>query len=80
MGRNTQTNINRRTVIKGSAAVAASAAGAASLAMPALAQAAVEIPFFYPVAVGGPITKLIDTFAADFQKENPGITLKPIYA
>ena len=37
-------------------------------------------PFFYPIAVGGPITKIIDGFAADFEKENPGIKLKPIYA
>ena len=46
----------------------------------ALAQAPVEVPFFYPVAVGGPITKIIDGLAADFEKENPGIKLKPIYA
>jgi sn-glycerol 3-phosphate transport system substrate-binding protein len=39
----------------------------------------VEVPFFYPVAVGGPITKTIDGYAADFEKENPGIKLKPIY-
>ena len=46
----------------------------------AAAQAPVEISFYYPVAVGGPITKLIDTFANDFQKENPGIKVKPIYS
>jgi sn-glycerol 3-phosphate transport system substrate-binding protein len=46
----------------------------------ALAQAPVEVPFFYPVAVGGPITKIIDAFAADFEKENPGIKLRPIYS
>ena len=46
----------------------------------ALAQAPVEVPFFYPVAVGGPITKIIDGLAADFEKENPGIKLKPIYS
>lgn len=49
---------------------------------PALAQtpAAGEISFFYPVAVGGPITKLIDQYAADFEKDNPGLKVKPIYA
>jgi sn-glycerol 3-phosphate transport system substrate-binding protein len=72
-----RTTLDRRTVLKGAAAVAA---GASTLAAPALAQSAIELPFFYPVAVGGPITKLIDTFAVDFQKDNPGITLKPIYA
>ncbi len=46
----------------------------------ALAQAPAEISFFYPVAVGGPITKLIDGYAADFEKENPSIKVKPIYA
>jgi len=46
----------------------------------AAAQAPVEVPFYYPVAVGGPITKIIDGLAADFEKENPGIKLKPIYS
>ncbi|MBP8294744.1 MAG: ABC transporter substrate-binding protein [Burkholderiales bacterium] len=44
----------------------------------ALAQT--EISFFYPVAVGGPVTKIIDGYATDFEKENPGIKVKPIYA
>ena len=44
----------------------------------ALAQT--EISFFYPVAVGGPVTKIIDGYASDFEKENPGIKVKPIYA
>ena len=52
----------------------------AALSGATLAQAPVEISFYYPVAVGGPITKLIDQFAADFEKENPGIKLKPIYS
>ncbi len=46
----------------------------------ALAQAPVEVSFYFPVAVGGPITKIIDGFAADFEKENPGIKIKPIYS
>ena len=46
----------------------------------AAAQAPVELTFYYPVAVGGPVTKIIDGLAADFQKENPGIKVKPIYA
>jgi sn-glycerol 3-phosphate transport system substrate-binding protein len=32
------------------------------------------------VAVGGPIAKFIDDFAAEFGKENPGIKVTPIYA
>jgi sn-glycerol 3-phosphate transport system substrate-binding protein len=49
------------------------------VAGPATAQN-VEIQFYYPVAVGGPITKIIDGMAADFEKANPGIKVKPIYA
>ncbi|MGQ3356489.1 MAG: ABC transporter substrate-binding protein [Phreatobacter sp.] len=69
--------IDRRTLLKAGSALAA---GAPFLAAPALAQSKVEVSFFYPVAVGGPITRLIDTYAADFAKENPAITVKPIYA
>ena len=39
-----------------------------------------EISFYYPVAVGGPVTKIVDGLAADFEKENAGIKVKPIYA
>ena len=53
---------------------------AAALSALVLAQAPVEISFYYPVAVGGPITKIVDGLAADFEKENPGIKVKPIYA
>lgn len=42
--------------------------------------AAVDLSFYFPVAVGGPITKIIDGMAADFEKDNPGIKVKPIYA
>jgi len=58
--------------------IAAFAMSALSLA--ATAQAPVEISFYYPVAVGGPITKIIDKFASDFEKENPGIKVHPIYS
>jgi sn-glycerol 3-phosphate transport system substrate-binding protein len=54
------------------------AAGFALAALGALAQT--EVTFYYPVAVGGPITKTIDQMSADFEKENPGIKVKPIYA
>jgi sn-glycerol 3-phosphate transport system substrate-binding protein len=54
---------------------------AASLGLgTAQAQATTEISFFYPVAVGGPIAKVIDGFAADFMKSTPGIKVTPIYA
>jgi sn-glycerol 3-phosphate transport system substrate-binding protein len=68
--------MKRRDFLKG----AATAAGAAAIGRLAIAQGTTEISFYYPVAVGGPITKLIDNMAADFEKENPGIKVKPIYA
>jgi sn-glycerol 3-phosphate transport system substrate-binding protein len=43
------------------------------------AQSPIEISFYYPIAVGGPITKIVDQYATDFTKENPGIRVKPIY-
>ena len=51
-----------------------------SLPLGAMAQAQTEISFFYPVAVGGPIAKIIDDFATGFTKENPSIKVTPIYA
>jgi len=52
------------------------------VAMPAIvrAQSPVELSFLFPVAVGGPITKIIDGYAAAFEQENPDIKLKPVYA
>jgi sn-glycerol 3-phosphate transport system substrate-binding protein len=54
---------------------------AATLAMPAIARAGTtNVEFYFPVAVGGPITKIVDGFVADFMKENPDIALKAVYA
>jgi sn-glycerol 3-phosphate transport system substrate-binding protein len=53
---------------------------AATLAAMAFAAQAQEVTFYYPVAVGGPITKIVDQMAADFERENPGIKVKPVYA
>ena len=63
-------------------ALAAALTAAATLAPlgAAQAQATVEVPFYFPVAVGGPITRLIDAYAADFNKDNPAIKVQPIYA
>ena len=35
---------------------------------------------YYPVAVGGPLTKIVDGLVADFEKANPDIKVKAIYA
>ena len=37
------------------------------------------MPFYYPIAVGGPIPRIIEGFVAEFEKENPGIKLRPIF-
>ena len=37
----------------------------------------IVLSFYYPVAVGGPIPKIIDGYVAEFEKENPGIRIKP---
>ena len=55
--------------------IAAAALAAAIVSIPAQA---VEISFYYPIAVSGPLTKIIDGSVADFEKANPGITVKPI--
>jgi sn-glycerol 3-phosphate transport system substrate-binding protein len=41
---------------------------------------AVELTMYYPVAVGGPITKIIDGMVARFEKAHPDIKVKPVYA
>jgi sn-glycerol 3-phosphate transport system substrate-binding protein len=43
------------------------------------AASATEITFYYPIAVGGPITKIVDGYAAEFEKAHPDITVKPVY-
>ncbi len=53
------------------------ALGAAALSGPAMsglthAQAPVELSFYYPVAVGGSVTKTIDQLAADFEQRASG--------
>ena len=53
---------------------------AALLGLAQAAWAQVELTFYYPIAVGGPLTKVIDGYAADFEKANPGVKVKPIYA
>lgn len=56
------------------------AAFAALVALASQAANAVDLTFYYPIAVGGPLTKVIDGLAADFEKQNPGVKVHPIYA
>lgn len=57
--------------------LAGAALALSALATPALA--ATEISFYYPIAVGGPITKIIDGYVSEFEKANPDITVKSVY-
>jgi sn-glycerol 3-phosphate transport system substrate-binding protein len=45
----------------------------------AVAQQTTEITFYYPIAVGGPITRIIDGYAEQFTREHPSIRVKPVY-
>jgi sn-glycerol 3-phosphate transport system substrate-binding protein len=66
----------RRNLLK----AAAAATTLSLLGASAWAQKPVEVTFYYPIAVGGPLNKVIDQFATEFEAENPGVKVKPIYA
>ena len=53
---------------------------AALLALGAQAQTKTELTFYYPIAVGGPLTKVIDGYAAGFEKEHPNVKVNAVYA
>ena len=44
------------------------------------AQGKTELTFYYPIAVGGPLTKVIDNLVAGFEKENPNVKINSVYA
>ena len=52
----------------------------ACLTMVTTAKAEIELTMYYPVAVGGPLTKVVDSMVVDFMKENPDIKVNAIYA
>src|SRR4051795_10520196 len=64
-------NLLKRTILAG--------ALAALCVMPRAA-AAVDLTMYYPVAVGGPVTKIIDDMVDRFGKENPDIKVSAVYA
>ncbi len=51
-----------------------------AIGLSSTAQARTDLTMYYPVAVGGPLTKIIDGMVADFMKQNPDINVKAIYA
>ncbi|WP_438754200.1 ABC transporter substrate-binding protein [Pararhizobium sp. O133] len=42
--------------------------------------AAVNLKFYYPVAVTGPLTKIIGELVDEFHKEHPDINVEPVFA
>ena len=67
--------MNKRNALK------LTAAGLSYLAMGvAVASAQTKIDFYYPVQVGGAVSKVIDGYVEKFEAENPGIDVAPIYA
>jgi sn-glycerol 3-phosphate transport system substrate-binding protein len=44
------------------------------------AGAAVELKFFYPVSVSGPLAKVMDGLVGDFNRAHPGISVTPVFA
>ena len=59
-------------------AAAAMLAATTALATPAAAE--VELTMYYPIAVGGPLTKVVDGIVEKFEAENPDIEVNAIYA
>ena len=68
----------RTTMRRVAGALALGAALAAGPATPV--QAATELTMYYPVAVGGPLTRIVDGLVADFMAEHPDIKVDAIYA
>ena len=55
-----------------------SAALAASVAVPAWADT--ELTMYYPIAVGGPLTQVVDGMVAEFEAAHPDIHVNAIYS
>ena len=55
------------------------AAGITALAA-GTTHAKTELTMYYPVAVGGPLTKIVDGMISDFEAKNPDIDVNAIYA
>lgn len=58
--------------------VSSAIALAASIAMPAAAET--ELTMYYPIAVGGALTEVVDGIVADFEAANPDISVTAIYS
>ncbi len=56
----------------------ASLMAATALTFPASAQT--QLTMYYPIAVGGPLTDVVDGIVADFEAQNPDIKVNAIYS
>lgn len=54
------------------------AVASATLAIPAVAET--ELTMYYPIAVGGALTEVVDGIVADFEAANPDIKVNAIYS
>jgi len=54
--------------------------GAMALSLASQAQAQTELTMYYPIAVGGALTEVVDGIVADFEAENPDIKVNAIYS
>jgi len=54
-------------------------AAAITAAVPARAEP-VELTMFYPIAVGGPLTEVVDGLVSDFESEHDDIRVEAVYA
>ena len=50
------------------------------LAGVASASAETKITFYFPVAVGGPVTKIVDGLVAGFEKDHPDVKVEAVYS
>ena len=51
-----------------------------SFAFGANAYANTELTMYYPIAVGGSLTEVVDGFISEFESEHPDITVKAVYS
>ncbi|MGU3494829.1 ABC transporter substrate-binding protein [Xanthobacteraceae bacterium A53D] len=58
----------------------AAAVAAGLLASTVSGFAKTELTMYYPIAVGGPLTKVIDDMIKGFEKENPDVAVKAVYS
>ena len=69
-------------IISGGLFAAGNKEAAPAAAAPAAGEKAepVTIEIYYPVAVDAPIAKILSGYIADFQAQNPEITVKPVFS